>query len=100
MNQRDAHDRLCREPLDFLEGGVERLCRHRARHADHPSIRVDADLMSTTGVPSNARRLHRDGNGVFRREFSLPATSHAVAMADNRRNSGYRYLDTVLSKEI
>ncbi len=54
MNQRDAHDRLCREPLDFLEGGVERLCRHRARHADHPSIRVDADLMSTTGVPSNA----------------------------------------------
>jgi hypothetical protein len=25
-----------------------------ASHADHPSARIDADLMSTTGVPSNA----------------------------------------------
>ncbi len=32
--------------------------RHRARHADHPSARVDADLISTTGVPSNAYTKH------------------------------------------
>ena len=69
----------------------------------HP--RVSSSPGGQTGVvvqpyDENARRLYRDRNGVFRREFPLPATAHALALGDGRRNSRHHYLDAVLSKEV
>ena len=43
-----------------------------APHANHPSARVDADLISTTGVPSNASI-----GPIFRR---VPSTSRTVTV--------------------
>jgi hypothetical protein len=39
-------------PKAFVKRGVQRLCQYRVLDADHASARVEADLMSTTGVPS------------------------------------------------
>jgi hypothetical protein len=40
-----------KDQVSALMAGVMR--RSPQAHADHPSARVDADLISTTGVPSN-----------------------------------------------